>query len=98
MLTMDAWHRIFPEPEAEGEVGATKGDRTIDQELLPPCVSEHVQSVFTTPTGRIERQAVLLRLGLQNTRLDKRVLGYAARFSLVFWGLAQCNGREDIMG
>ena len=44
------------------EVWPTTGDRRIDHILLPPCVSEHIQTVFTTPVGRADHQAVVVTL------------------------------------
>ena len=57
MLTMglqDTRRRVHPEPKVAEEIGPTRGDRRIDRILLPPCVSEHIQSVFTTPVGRAD--------------------------------------------
>ena len=65
MLTMghqDSWRRVYPEPEANVEVGATRGDKRIDHGLVPWCVAEHIQSTFTTPVGQADHQAVVLRL------------------------------------
>ena len=45
MGLQDVWRRVHPEPEVAEEVGPTRGDRRIDRILLPPCVSEHIQSV-----------------------------------------------------
>ena len=44
------------------EIGPTRGDRRIDRILLHPCVLEHIQSVFTTPVGRADHKAVVVRL------------------------------------
>ena len=65
MLAMglqDAWRRVHPEPEVAEEVGPARGDRHIDRVVHPPCVSKHIQSVFTTPVGGADHQAVVVRL------------------------------------
>ena len=62
MDLQDSWRGVYPEPEMELEVGVTRGDRHIDHILLPPCVSEHVQSAFTTPVGQADHQAAVVRL------------------------------------
>ena len=51
MRLQDTWRSVHPEPEVVEELGPTRGDRRIDRVLLPPCVYEHIQSVFTTPVG-----------------------------------------------